>query len=220
MCFSATASFIAGGVLLTGGALVLAKARIPAELPYAAIPALFGFQQLIEGALWLSFDSREAHLNVVLTHLYSLFSHVLWPIYVPLAVLLLEPERWRREVMAALAVGGAAAGLYLLYFLIMEPITSEVVGRHIQYVSPHFHVAVVLSLYVLATCAVSFFSSHRLVRWFGAATSASLVAAAVIYSAWFISVWCFFAAAVSVVVFLYFVHRNRKADAAQAPLGL
>lgn len=39
----------------------------------------------------MTFSNYDAHLDAVLAHLYSLFSHVIWPIYVSIAVLLLEP---------------------------------------------------------------------------------------------------------------------------------
>lgn len=214
MCFSATASFTAGAGLLAVGSVTLHLSRRPAEYPFALVPALFGIQQVIEGGLWLTFSGSEPHLNAVLTHLYSLFSHVLWPIYVPIAVLALEPERWRRRALFVLALAGGATGLYLLYFLLMEPIFSRVAGGHIDYVSPHFHVAVVLTLYVLATCASSLLSSHRTIRWFGLATLVSLVAAAAFYAAWFISVWCFFAAIISLVVLVYFMRPAERRAAA------
>ena len=106
-----------------------------------------------------------------------------------------------------IAVAGATASLYLLYFLVMEPTVSRVVGHHIDYISRHFYIGEVLALYVLATCASSLVSSYPAVRWFGVATSISLILAAVIYSAWFISVWCFFAATISVFVLLHFYRR-------------
>jgi hypothetical protein len=212
MCFSATASFTAGTVLIVFGAITVRRVRRPAELPFALIPALFGIQQLIEGALWTTFSGQEAHLNSVLTHLYSLFSHVLWPFYIPIAILLLEPVQWRRRLISGVAVAGGAAALFLLYFLVMEPTVSRVVGQHIDYVSPHFYTATVLPFYVLATCASSLLSSHPAVRWFGVATTISLIVAAAIYTAWFISVWCFFAAAISVIVLLHFLQRPSAPD--------
>ena len=91
MCFSATASFAAGGLLLGVGSLTLRRARTPRERPFAAIPLLFAIQQFIEGVIWLTFSREAPLLNTVMTHAYSFFSHVLWPVYVPVAVLLIEP---------------------------------------------------------------------------------------------------------------------------------
>jgi hypothetical protein len=204
MCFSATASFTAGAGLLAIGAITTSRINRPAELPFALIPVLFGVQQLIEGGLWLTFSDSALLGNSVLTYLYSFFSHVLWPIYVPIAVLLLEPEAWRRKVLTGIAVAGAAVGLYLLYFLVTEPIVSEVVGRHISYQSPHFYTAVVMTLYVLATCVSSLVSSCKTIRWFGAATFTALVTAYVFFDFWFISVWCFLAAILSMIVLFHF----------------
>jgi len=204
MCFSATASFTAGAALLVIGAVTTSRVRRGAEVPFALIPGLFGVQQLIEGALWLTFPDGGSIANSVLTHLYSFFSHVLWPIYVPVAVLLLEPVAWRRKLLMAIALAGAGVGLYLLYFLVTEPIVSEVVGRHISYRSPHFYVAAVMVLYVLATCVSSFVSSCKTIRWFGAATFVALLAAYGFYAFWFISVWCFFAAVLSIIVLWHF----------------
>ena len=126
MCFSAPASFTAAAVLLGLGTVTMRRARSRRELPYAAIPLLFGVQQLLEGMLWLTFPDRAPLLNVALTHLYSFFSHVLWPIYVPLAALALESVRWRRRVLVAIAVAGALVGLYLLAMLVKLPITAVV----------------------------------------------------------------------------------------------
>ncbi len=111
----------------------------------------------------------------------------------------------RRKVLIAIAVAGAAAGLYLLYFLIRLPIVAEVVGRHINYISPHFYIIAVMALYVLGTCVSSLFSSHSWVRLFGVAALVSFVAAYAFYAAWLISVWCFFAAVLSGIVFMFFL---------------
>jgi hypothetical protein len=212
MCFSATASFTAGAVLLGIGTLTLRRTDRVAEIPYASIPALFGLQQLVEGGLWLTFLDKSPHLNSILTHVYSLFSHVLWPIFVPIAVLLLEAVPWRRNLLKALAIAGSLSGIYLLYFWAMDPTTSKVIGQHIFYDSPHFYIGPILFLYVLGTCVSSLLSSHGAVRWFGAASLASF-AAAYAFSLWFISVWCFFAAVMSATIWLYFrQHRAIRAS--------
>ena len=213
MCFSAQASFTAGTVLLIVGAATVRRARARSELPYAWIPVLFGIQQLLEGALWLTFPDRAPLLNTVLTHAYSFFSHVLWPIYVPLAALALETVPWRRRVLIGIALAGSAVGLYLLATLFTLPIVATVTGQHIAYESPHFYALAAMSLYLLGTCASLMFSSHARVVAFGVAAFASAVAAYAFYATWFISVWCFFAGVLSVIVFLYFTNPRRNAQA-------
>ena len=215
MCFSATASFTAGAALLIVGAVTARRARQRAELPFALIPVLFGLQQLIEGAIWLTLPDKAPSLNAMLTFVYSLFSHVLWPVYVPIAILLLEPIAWRRRILVAIAVAGGAVGLYLLYFLIRLPIVSQAEGRHIAYLSPHFYLTAVMVLYVLGTCVSMLVSSHGRVRLFGLAAFVAYVMTYVFYTTWVISVWCFFAAVLSVIVLLYF--RRQPASQSQVP---
>ena len=216
MCFSATASFTAGAVLIGIGAFTVSRVRRAPELLFALIPGLFGVQQVIEGALWMTFPDNSPHANFVLTYGYSFFSHVLWPMYVPVAVLLLEPEAWRRRLLVGIALAGALVGLYLLYFLVTEPMVSQVVNKHIRYESPHFFVAWVVSLYVLATCVSSFISSCNTIRMFGVATFIALLVAYAIYAYWFISVWCFFAAVLSAIVVVHFRRHEHHDSRARA----
>ena len=214
MCFSASASFVAGASLLAIGAMTVKKAERRAELPFAAIPLLFGVQQIIEGIIWLTFRFDTPLLNTIMTNAYSLFSHVLWPIYVPFTVLVLEPVPWRRKVLYAFLTIGTAAGLYLLINMVRFPITSQLVGAHIEYVSPHFHVFVVMGSYLAGTCLSALVSSHKVVNIFGAVALLLFVAVYHIYTLWFISVWCFFAAVLSAVIYLHFRTRERHAVSA------
>ena len=46
MCFSATASFVAGTSLSAIGVATIRKAERPSEFPFALIPLLFGFRLL------------------------------------------------------------------------------------------------------------------------------------------------------------------------------
>ena len=211
MCFSATASFSAGTVLLGIGALTLRSAlaaRQRRALLFAAIPMLFAIQQLIEGVIWLTFTDEHPGLNAVMTHAYSFFSHVLWPVVVPLAVLLMEPAGWPRRALVAFVAAGAAVGAYLLYVLLAYPIVSRPTGQHIEYVSPHFFAAATMMLYLLSTAISPLLSTHRMVVVFGALALLSFGAAYAFYATWFISVWCFFAALLSAVVYLHFGVRD------------
>lgn len=51
MCFSASASFIAGASLSAIGVATLRRVESKKEIPFATIPLLFGIQQLIEGVI-------------------------------------------------------------------------------------------------------------------------------------------------------------------------
>ncbi len=132
---------------------------------------------------------------------------------------MIEPIIWRRKVLAGIALAGAAVGLYLLYFLFTLPIVAQVQGRHIDYVSPHFYIVIVMILYILGTCISSLFSSHPWVRLFGVASFLSFAEAGAFYKAWFISVWCFFAAVLSGIVLVYFLSRRAhdRSDPAAIP---
>ena len=205
MCFSATASFSAGTILLGLGTLTLKSARRRRELPFAAIPLLFAIQQLSEGVIWLTFRYEAPQLNVVMTYVYSFFSHVLWPVYVPVAVLVMEPAGWRRRALLVFVAAGVAVGAYLLYFLFVFPIVSRPTGQHIEYVSPHFFAAVAMTLYLMSTTFSPILSTHRMVKVFGVLALLSFAAAYFFYATWFISVWCFFAALLSALVYLHVV---------------
>ena len=56
------------------------------------------------------------------TYIFSAFSHVLWPIFVPFAILLVETSRRRMRAIAVFQVLGLAVGLYLLYFIVRLPV--------------------------------------------------------------------------------------------------
>ena len=120
-------------------------------------------------------------------------------------------------MLVAIALAGAAVGLYLLYFLVSLPIVSQIEGRHISYVSPHFYIVAVMMLYVLGTCTSMLFSSHRAVRLFGVAAFVAFVAAYVFYAAWLISIWCFFAAALSFICVAALSSATGKRKTLRAP---
>lgn len=209
MCFSATASFIAGVSLSALGVATLKKVERKEETFLAMIPLLFGVQQIIEGILWLSFRFEAPLLNMSMTYVFTLFSHVLWPIFVPFAIGLVETVPWRKKVILAFQFIGIVVGLYLFYLIVRFPVTSEV-DEHIVYASPHFYKIPVMMLYLAATCVGCFFSSHRTINIFGVLALLLFMVAYWFYTVAFFSVWCFFAAILSAVIYLHFVIGNRQ----------
>lgn len=207
MCFSATASFVAGTALSAVGVVTIKKAKRKSEIPFATIPLLFGIQQLIEGVVWLSFGNSV--LNVITTYAYSMFSHVLWPIFVPIAILLLERDPMRRRILQVFTGVGLSVGIFLLYFIFQDGIISQIVNKSVSYNSPHLYLPLVLTLYVFATCISFLISSDKIINAIGIVMLASFFTAGLFFSETFISVWCFFAAILSFIIFLYFYRRNK-----------
>ena len=208
MCFSASASFVAGTTLSIIGVATITKVRQRSELPFALIPLLFGIQQLIEGAIWLTFSHDAPVLKQTMTYIYSMFSHVLWPIYVPFAFRVLETTPWRRTAMLWFQAAGLAVGLYLFYFIATRPVIAEVVGQHLVYDSPHFFIAPVIVLYVASTCFTGTVSSHTFVRLFGGLALLSFIATYFFAAVALVSVWCFFAAVLSSLIYLPLTYRQ------------
>jgi hypothetical protein len=68
-----------------------------------------------------------------------------------------------------------------------------------------FDIGVYLALpYILATCLTPILSSHRWVMIFGIGNVIALSAATIIKAADFSSIWCTFAAFLSVLIFIHF----------------
>ena len=212
MCFSATASFTAGAALLGIGVLALARAPRAVERPYAAIPLLFGLQQVVEGLVWLSFGWGSAIATDWLAQLYSFFSHVLWPVYVPVAAWLIERDQGRRRAIGATAVAAFVLGSYLLWTLFTDPVKAVPVGGHIEYNARHLYAPVVMLFYLAATTGSLMMSGHAWVRRLGVLALVASVEAYLAFARWFISVWCFFAAILSVLVLLHLGAGQRARD--------
>ena len=130
--------------------------------------------------IWLTFSYDAPILKEAMTYLYSVFSHVLWPIYVPLAVGIMEAVRYKKAIFA-FGVAGLAVGLYLLYFIVATPMVAEVVGKHIVYDSPHFYLIPVMILYLAATCISCSFFESRFVKLFGGLMFTSFIAAYILH---------------------------------------
>ena len=211
MCFSATASFTAS-VALTGiGVLALRAAHTPGERMFALIPLLFAAQQATEGLVWMSYPWDAPTLRAWATQVYSVFSHLVWPVFIPGAVRALEPVPWRRHVLALLGVAGLASALFLLTGMVATPIEVAPIGGHLAYRSPHFFLPVSLTLYLAATTVGLGMSSQPVIRWFGVLALASAGFTYLVYARWFISVWCFYAALLSVMVYIALASRRTAA---------
>jgi hypothetical protein len=205
MCFSATASFVTAGAMVAAGAVTLRRVERREDLLLAAVPLFLAVQQATEGMLWLALPVMpDQPVSTWLTLTFLLFAKLFWPIFAPLAVLLAEPEPWRRRAMAACLAFGVAVALFFLWSFTVDSHASQIVGRHIVYSQTRGTPAIVGLAYLLATGITPALSSHRFLKRFAAIVIVGSLVSFLFYWEAFVSVWCFFATAVSAVLVLHF----------------
>jgi hypothetical protein len=205
MCFSPTASFGAG-ILLTGiGVASMTKVRTRNRLLFAAIPFLFGVQQFTEGFVWLGLEDESLRYVVgTATTVFLFFAQVLWPTWVPLAVMHMEPQPGKRRRLLIPLVAGILDSSYYLYSMLTTVSTATIDGAHIRYAGayPEVPVVILTLLYSTSTVAPFFMSSLRRTWLFGTVAALSYGFTYVMYAQYVVSVWCFFAAILSMIVYL------------------
>lgn len=214
MCFSATASFSAAALLGAVGAATLAQRPRPRDLAFASIPLFFAAHQAIEGAIWLHLGhgagQQDGAIPYGLVLAYLFIAQVLWPAYIPLSVIAMEPKRRRRPALWVLLAAGLFVSGALAVILVGHRYTVTAVADGLRYATDHEFERRLLALYLLAVVAPLFLSRHVYVVAFGAATLAGAIVTVLAYYQASASVWCFFAALASVLVFLH-VRRSRLA---------
>ncbi|MGE3769780.1 MAG: DUF6629 family protein [Bdellovibrionales bacterium] len=207
MCFSPVASFAAGSALvLIGAASVHAAPRRAVAL--ALVPVLFGIQQFIEGLIWLRLLEDPDALLFWLPRLYAVFAGIIWPVLVPAAILNLEQPGGRRTALVVLLGAGIGVALYAAYALVVEGVVASIANQCILYVSPDPVAGTPLFVYTyaLAACGGFFFSRHRCLLVLGFVNLGAFLYAYHMYAQNFSSVWCFFAALVSMLIYFCIRH--------------
>jgi hypothetical protein len=205
MCFSAGASFTSGVVISTIGVLAVKQVYKPSQIAFAIIPLLFGFQQLAEGCLWLTLPGTDFILvRKISTYVFLLMAQIIWSWLIPLSVLLMEEEPGRRKILRVMVAIGVALSMYYSYFLLFFKVTSQILDCHILYTteSPESLALPTFILYLAITIAPFFVSSIKRMYLLGIIMALSCLMSAIFYKLYLTSVWCFFAAIISIFIFL------------------
>lgn len=210
MCFSASASFAASAVLGIVGVYTIKKANKNHELLLAAVPFIFAIQQFIEGWLWVSMG-KNIQVVAILTALFLFFALFLWPAYIPVVCYFLEKDKGRKNILLIFSVLGFMLGLYLYGNFMWNFSPATVVNQCVFYNNPLFWPInlMLCSLYGVVTVGALVFSSEKAVNLFGLLSGFLAVLSVWVYLKNFVSVWCFFAALVSTVLYLHFSQKNR-----------
>ena len=213
MCFSAEASFAGGVIISTIGVATVKEVHKPSQLVFASIPLFFGAQQITEGCLWLTLPNPEyGTVQMFSKYIFLIMAEVLWPMMIPLSVLFMEENKKRKRILRILLFMGVSVSLYYAFCLLFFNVTPQIMGYHIQYRTdfPKFSTALAFIVYFIASITPLFISSIQRTHLLGILMFLSCVVTALFFWQYLASVWCFFAALISGVIFWILRDAKRK----------
>jgi len=211
MCFSAGASFTAGAVLGTIGVATARRVQNPSQKLFAGIPFLFAFQQCAEGVLWLTLGSGgNSEIQAAAVYIFLLTALVIWPVMIPLSLLRLEGDEKKKKIIRRFLFAAVLLSAYYAFCLLPFNISPHIRDFHIQYVSD-FPVSLrlpVFAIYLLVTITPLFVSTVKGMSFFAVLICLSCLVTGIFYREFLTSVWCFFAAMISIVVYVIIRESN------------
>ncbi|MCR9087621.1 MAG: hypothetical protein NXH97_12855 [Rhodobacteraceae bacterium] len=209
MCLSAEVNFVASAVIGAVGVATLSHTRHPREVLFAAMPLLFALHQFTEGFVWLGLEGYIGELAFKNSaFLFILYAQGILPFLMPLAVLLIEEVPWRRRVIGWITGIAAVFCVYMIWGVMAFPTECYAEHRSIVYKNSVTENIWTVLLYVFVTCGALILSGHFVVRMFGLLNLVGLTVVMIVKLYAFSSLWCFYAALLS--VFLYWQFRQRN----------
>jgi hypothetical protein len=204
MCFSATASFSASAILTVCGVKALKSMHQPKQKFLAVIPFVFATQQLIEGILWVGLKKEQVFLSEVCMYAFLTIAQVLWPFWLPLSFLRLEENEFRKKFLLISFFAGCGASAILAYRLLFLTVDAQIKEHHIYYYiqSSRWMIFASSALYIIATLIPPFVSTVSKSKLLGCFLIFSVLVSKLFFGDYLISVWCFFAAIISVLIIL------------------
>ena len=218
MCFSAEADIALGLAVGVVGIDALRHVQHRRELPLAALPMLFAAHQFIEAFVWWGLDGQlsEAAANTA-AYLYLGIAFVL-PFVVPMTVRAIETDETRRRVMLGLALLGAVVSAVLLTALVRNGPSPAAEDLHVSYSVRVSNGLLLTLLYVLATCGAFLAASPRRLVVVGALNLVAVALLGWLNTTGVISLWCAWAAVVSVLLALHLRTENHAESPHFAPV--
>ena len=205
MCFSPQADIVGGLAICVIGVDAVRHVRRRREvLMLAWLPLLLGAHQLIEAIVWLWLQGHvPGGIGHVALWAYLLIALVLLPVFVPVAVTMLEPTRRRKLMMAPFVSIGAVIAVVLLAAMIRGPVGVRLAPYHLSYSLRLSYGLLIVAGYVVAVCGSLLVSGYRNVAIFGIVNLVAVIVIARLTISGFASVWCGWAALSSVAVALH-----------------
>lgn len=204
MCFSSQASILSAIALLIIGIASIKKAHPHKSLyPFALLPIFFAIQQAFEWLVWSGLSQNNSDYIYYGSLGFLFFGLIFWPIWMPFCVYSLEDKPKRKHILKWLIVVGIVCSLAILYFGCCS-FTTLLVQHHVQYTIPGLetHPYLLCMLYVASTIIPFFVASYHLLWIFGLGLFFAFIASITMFAGTIISLWCFFAAILSVLVWV------------------
>lgn len=205
MCFSAPASFAGGAVIGAVGITTVRKSNRPENRLLSIIPLLFAAQQFAEGVIWVALRSNgfPQIFQAAAAVIFLTTALIVWPTMVPLSVYLMEKLPARKRMLALLTVAGVIVSVIYAYCMLRYSVSPQINGFHIKYVDnfPRMLISIALPLYLVSTIIPLFVSSVPRMWLFGVLIAVSCLVTAVFFAQYLTSVWCFFAALISISIY-------------------
>ena len=223
MCFSPQADL--GGGLLIGVIGVDAVRHIRQRREFIAlawIPLLLGAHQFIEALVWLWLQGHVPRgIGHVALWAYLLIAFAVLPVFVPLAVIAVEPTRRRKQMMVPFALLGAVIAGTLFAAMVRGPVGVNLDPYHLSYSIRLPDGLLIVALYVVAVCGPLLVSGYRIVALFGVVNLVAVIVIARLTISGFASVWCGWAAVSSAAIALHCrIAKPRPQRAKSRPDGL
>ncbi len=204
MCFSPEASF-AGGVIISAiGVATITKVHKPSQLVFASIPLFFGIQQIAEGFLWMTLPGNDYIITQkISTYTFLIMAQVIWPSLIPVSITLMEENNKRKKILWILSGTGLFLSLYYAFCLLTFSVNPEISGYHILYTNsfPKSLSNPAFAVYLFVTITPLFISGIKRTWLMGILMTLSCLVTAIFFRQYLTSVWCFFAAVISGVIF-------------------
>jgi len=210
MCFSVGVSLTSAVILVPIGLYCLKKTiRInKAYWAFALLPIGFGMQQAFEAGVWWALDTNNAEMLRLSALGFLFFSHLFWLVWIPLSSYFVETIKRRRILFLLIAIMGAISGTTMFLSFILHPnwLTVSAVNHSIHYQTtqiyddylPEF---VLRTVYMLMVLLPLLLSSKKHLRLLGILMLLSMIVTLTLFSFTFISVWCYFAALISLYIY-------------------
>jgi hypothetical protein len=209
--YFAVLNFTLSGAIGLVGILTLRKVSTPNEVLFALLPLLFALHQFTEGFVWLGVGGFiEPRALELASGIFIYYAQGVLPFLVPLAVWLIEKKMWRKKLLGFLTLLGVVLAAYTMYGLSTVPSSVTVVNNTLYYKNPWTQNYYDAIIYIVTTCGSLMLSSSISIALFGVLNLIGLTIIFLLRPYGFTSLWCLYAAAISGLLYFYFLERRIK----------